>query len=250
MALTPALTIECFHLAFLSVLPGALGPSGYVLKGGANLRYFFASERYSEDIDLDLVRLQAWQVKEKVDRALESQNLSRLLRTAGLLIEDFSAPKQTDTTQRWKVAVGRSNGGGPVRTKIEFSHRELDPRHVVEPVPDEVVAAYALRPPVVQHYRAEAAIDQKIGALAGRSETQARDVFDLELLFRRHGQSTGQAEDPATRELARDRAIEMPYEAFRDQVLPFLEPEAAELIGDPGSWERIQTFVAENLERT
>ena len=50
-----AQVIELFHLAFLQVLQARLDQSRYVLKGGANLRYFFDSVRYSEDIDLDLL---------------------------------------------------------------------------------------------------------------------------------------------------------------------------------------------------
>src|SRR5437762_1943608 len=72
------------------------------------------------------------------------------------------------------------------RARIEFSHRANDARRILEAVPDRVVAPYALRAPTMLHYTAEAAIEQKIAALALRSETQARDVFDLELLFRGH----------------------------------------------------------------
>jgi predicted nucleotidyltransferase component of viral defense system len=52
--LSPVQTIEFFHIAFLAVLGTRLDSARYVLKGGANLRYFFGSQRYSEDIDLDL----------------------------------------------------------------------------------------------------------------------------------------------------------------------------------------------------
>src|SRR5258707_1040170 len=48
--------IEFFHLAFLEALAKRLDPSRYILKGGANLRYFFPSARYSEDIHIDLPR--------------------------------------------------------------------------------------------------------------------------------------------------------------------------------------------------
>lgn len=53
-------TIECFHLGFLAVLRTRLDEGRYILKGGANLRYFFASVRYSEDIDLDVSRVAGW----------------------------------------------------------------------------------------------------------------------------------------------------------------------------------------------
>lgn len=45
--LTDAQIIEFFHLAFLQVLQARLNQTRYVVKGGANLRYFFESLRYS-----------------------------------------------------------------------------------------------------------------------------------------------------------------------------------------------------------
>ena len=56
MKLSDAQLIEAFHLAFLQVLQARVQQEHYVLKGGANLRYFFDSVRYSEDIDLDAIR--------------------------------------------------------------------------------------------------------------------------------------------------------------------------------------------------
>lgn len=89
---------------------------------------------------------------------------------------------------------------------------------------------------------------QKIIALAGRSQTQARDVFDLELLLRRRPLARGGLEG-AVLSAAADRAMELDYGAFRDHVLAFLEPQAVELYEGKDSWERTQTFVAERLEQ-
>ena len=47
---------------------------------------------------------------------------------------------------------------------------------------------------------------------------------------------------------AADVALQLPYDAFRDQVLPFLEPDAVELYDSEPAWEQMQTFVAEKLE--
>ena len=66
----------------------------------------------------------------------------------------------------------------------KFSRRNPDPRHELAQIPPEIARPYALRPPTVRHYLPEATIEQKIIALATRAETQARDVFDLDLLFR------------------------------------------------------------------
>jgi hypothetical protein len=50
--LSDAQIIELFHVAFLDVLSKRVDLSRYVLRGGANLRYFFGSLRYSEGFDL------------------------------------------------------------------------------------------------------------------------------------------------------------------------------------------------------
>ncbi|MEX2447965.1 MAG: nucleotidyl transferase AbiEii/AbiGii toxin family protein [Solirubrobacterales bacterium] len=242
-----AQTVELFHVAFLDVLSRRLDPARYVLKGGANLRYFFDSLRYSEDIDLDVSGVPPWRLEEKVDGVLASPPLRAILRAGDLAIAALSKPKQTETTQRWKIALEVSGRAEAVRTKIELSNRNGERRYRLEPVPARIVAPYALRAPSVQHYTADAAAEQKIAALAARSETQARDVFDLDLLLRRRPLSPGSL-DPETAEGAAGRALELPFAAFRDQVLPFLEPEAVELYGDEAAWEQMQSFVAEELE--
>ncbi len=241
-----AQVIEFFHLVFLQVLQVRLDQESYVLKGGANLRYFFESVRYSEDIDLDAAGIESWELEEKLDGLLGSQPLAVLLRSGGLAVGGFTKPKQTETTQRWKVSLAVSGRAEPVRTKIEFSRRNGDGRHLLESVPGRVVAPYALRSPSLRHYKAEAAIEQKVEALAGRSETQARDVFDLDLLLRRQPDAA-EPVSAALRERAAERALELPFAAFRDQVVPFLDPEVDELYADPASWEQIRSFVAERL---
>jgi predicted nucleotidyltransferase component of viral defense system len=246
--LTNAQIIEFFHLTFLQVLQARLDQSRYVLKGGANLRYFFGSLRYSEDVDLDAVEIEPWKIEAKVDEVLASPAISILLRSAGLALDQVTKPKQTATTQRWKPMVTVAGRALRVRTKIEFSHRSADPRRVLEAIPERVVAPYALRSPTMLHYTADAAIEQKVVALAHRSETQARDLFDLELLLRLHPEAvTSGAIASHTLDLAAERAFELPFQAFQDQVVRFLDAEIAELYDNPAAWERSLAFVAERL---
>ncbi len=238
---------ELFHLAFLDVLSRRLDPARYVLKGGVNLRYFFGSQRYSEDIDLDVNGVEPWGLEDKVDGVLGSGAMKALLRVGGLGIAEFSKPKQTKTTRRWKVALEVSGRSELVRTKIEFSNRNGEQRYCLEAVPSHIAAPYALRSPSVQHYTEDAPAEQKAKALAGRSETQARDVFDLDLLLRRKPLSAGTLDSQVLGDAA-DRALQLPFAAFRDQVLPFLDPDVVELYDTEEAWEQMQTFVAEKLE--
>jgi predicted nucleotidyltransferase component of viral defense system len=238
---------ELFHIAFLDVLSKRLEADRYVLKGGANLRYFFDSVRYSQDIDLDVEGVPAWRLNEKIEALLSSPQVALLLRHTELEVAERSNPKRTDTTQRWKIGLAVPGHPDPVRTKIEFSYREGRGAHRVEPIPRRIVEPYALRSPLVPHYVDDAPTTQKVLALAGRSETQARDVFDLDLLLRRRPLKPGSL-NSGVLTAATDLAMQLPYAAFRDQVLPFLEPEAVELYEGELSWEQMQTFVAEQLE--
>src|SRR4051795_12583291 len=91
MELNKAQIIEFFHVAFLAVLGSRLDPARYVLKGGANLRYFFGSERYSEDIDLDLIRPVPWSLQNQVEAALTSPALRSLLALGDLILAEHTS---------------------------------------------------------------------------------------------------------------------------------------------------------------
>jgi predicted nucleotidyltransferase component of viral defense system len=229
------------------VLGSRLDPARYVLKGGANLRYFFASERYSEDVDLELIPPVSWSMQNQVEAVFTSPALRSLLTITGLKLAEHTSPKQTETTHRWKVGIEAPGHSALIRSKVEFSSREVQGRYTLASLPRPIVEPYALRPPSVQHYDAAAATAQKVAALAGRTHAQARDVFDLELLLRHQPLERGSV-DPDLLEGAVERALEQDYAAFRDQVLPFLEAGAAELIATAGGWEQIQSFVADRLE--
>jgi len=84
-------------------------------------------------------------------------------------------PKQTDTTRRWKFTV--KGASGYLNTKIEFSARGgVDPERAFEAARDDLGRGIGLRVVKAEHYLPPAAIRQKIGALAQRSETEPRDV--------------------------------------------------------------------------
>lgn len=247
--LAQAHVIECFHLALLQVLPGHLKREHYVVKGGANLRYFFKSVRYSEDIDFDTLLEEQWKLAEKADSAINSDALTLLLRQQDIVIANVNSSKQTNTTQRWKVLLQPRGRDGTISTRVEFSRRNGEKRWKLEPVPSDVVRRYGLRPPTLQHYLEGPATEQKIAALGLRSETQARDVFDLDLLFRSYPDAVVHgAVDSTTLEKAIERCLELPFDAFQAQVIPFLDPAIVELYDDREAWEQMQTSVAEKME--
>jgi hypothetical protein len=246
----PIQHIECFHLVLLRLLEARFDRARWAVKGGVNLRAWFGSRRYSEDLDIDALGGQPHVLEEKVDKLLASRPFADLLATQGLALARSSKPNQTDTTQRWKFELRARGVSLPLHTRVEFSRRGTrDEEYVLEPVRPETVRPYGVPAPTVNHYTARSALRQKIQALAGRVETQARDVWDLDHLFR-----TSEADPrplpPAMQRLLPDaieRAFALPFDAFKGQVLPYLAPEDQEVYGTPDSWARMRELVAERL---
>jgi predicted nucleotidyltransferase component of viral defense system len=244
-------SVEVFHLVFLRVLV-AKGEDKtlFALKGGCNLRFFFGSMRYSEDIDLDVTVVAKDTLKKKVDRVLRSPALASLLMSHGLEIEDTSAPKQTETTQRWKIGLRGAALSIPVRTKIEFSRRDSIAGAAFEAIDPEILRHYGMTPFLATHYVAASAVVQKIRALADRSEPQPRDVLDLNHLFARsdvHELKLSERER-AWLPKAIEHAIGISFDEYAAKVVAYLAPAQRELFEERDAWNTMQAAVVERLE--
>jgi predicted nucleotidyltransferase component of viral defense system len=242
-------TIEIFHLLFLRAFGAHVDKALFALKGGCNLRFFLKSLRYSEDLDLDIHMMSVGTLRNNVNRLLEAPSFAQALRAQGIEIAKTSLPKQTATTQRWKLTLRVTESGAEVPTKIEFSRRGLDGEQAVEPVDAGIIRTYRLYPVIVQHYSVHTAFAQKVSALALREQVQSRDVFDLKLLL-----DAGGAERPlpataaANLATAIDNALTVDYDAFAGQVLAFLEPEYQHHYGNQKVWAEVQAQVVDGLE--
>ena len=243
-------TIELFHLHFLRLLCSGPDKERFALKGGCNLRFFFDSVRYSEDMDLDVARMPVHTLQQRVAKVLEGQPLAITIRSRGLAVRDVTAPKQTETTQRWKVALAVEGRSLELRTKIEFSRRTTTDEAKVEPVAAGVLAEYQLMPVLAPHYPLAAALRQKIGALVGRNAVQARDVFDLSVLFAKAGRDP-EAVRPLRAKLPKaiERAMEVSYADYKSQVVSYLKPDHIDEYGTRGAWDAMQSQVVESLEQ-
>jgi predicted nucleotidyltransferase component of viral defense system len=245
---SPRQGIELFHLSFLRVL-AAKGEdkSLFALKGGCNLRFYFGSARYSEDIDLDVAPSVLRQTLEKkIDRTLASTALVHTLRAKGIEVVETSKPKQTETTQRWKAGLQIAELG-VVRTKIEFSRRGKLAGCAFEAIDREILRPYGLSGFLATHYRLEQAIAQKIKALAGRREPQARDLFDLSHLFARPDARIASVEAGVV-ESALEKAISISYDDYASQVIAYLEPDDAEPLSSREAWDLMRNDVVARLE--
>jgi len=241
--------VELFHLHFVRLLCAGADRDRFGIKGGCNLRFFFESVRYSGDIDFDVAGIPVHTLKEKVNRVLGGPALAMPLRSRGISIAAVTAPKQTDTTQRWKV--GLSTGATlPLHTKLEFSRRRNTEGAVVEPVSAAVLAEYQMMPVLAPHYPLPAALRQKVGALVGRSTIQARDVFDLSVLLSRAGGRID-ALRPMRAQIPKaiERAMDVSYGEFKAQVASYLKPEHLDEYGTRQAWEAMQAQVVDALEK-
>ena len=242
-------TIEIFHLLFLRAFGARVDKALFSLKGGCNLRFFLKSIRYSEDMDLDIQTMAVGTLQNNVNRLLVEPGFLQGLRVQGIELVKTAQPKQTQTTQRWKLALRNTESGAEVPTKIEFSRRGLDDEKVVETVDAAIIRTYRLYPVIVQHYTVHAALAQKVSALALREQVQSRDVFDLKLLM-----DAGGAERPLPATAAANltaaiaNALAVDYDAFAGQVLAYLEPEYQEHYGNRQAWNELQEQVVNGLE--
>lgn len=244
---------EIFHLVFLRALVRSVPLSTFALKGGANLRFFFGSIRYSEDIDIDVSGIAVYVLREKVMNVLESSGLVDTLRTFGienLRLPDMARAKQTETVQRFKIGL-LTTPGEDLATKIEFSRRGLDEGVRAESVLQNVLAAYRMPPIIVPHYVARSAALQKVRALSSRTQPQARDIFDLYLLSSRPEvleTKLSQGLAPNTVRRSRDTIHSLGYQQYRDTVVSFLGPEDSMAYDSPQTWDEIRLRVLEMLE--
>ncbi len=244
---------EIFHLMFLRHFCPKVKTNTLALKGGSNLRFFFNSPRYSEDMDLDIKDIETFQLKDLVMTLLESSSLALALRPfqiEKIVPPNIQAAKQTDTTQRFKVHLITS-ASQDLFTKIEFSKRRLGNDVIVERVRDEVLAPYKLHPLQIPHYPAQAAFAQKIKALAERSETQARDIFDLFLLSTFIDKNTLAQNKILSHDLCRkaqDNIFKISFDVFRDTVIDYLNEDEKSVYQTASRWEELQLNVSQIIE--
>lgn len=243
--------VELFHLLFLNQLSRKLDRKCYALKGGANMRFFFKSPRYSDDIDFDLQAVRIDLLKKKVIDILDSKPFHDILQTRHIQIEHVTEHKQTETTQRWKLGLACPLIKQILPTKIEFSRRRRFGETVrFEFIAPEIMRLYEMPLLIVTHYSAESAFKQKIDAIISRSETQARDIFDLYLLLTSQLEKIPNLERyPGELNQARDNILSTSFAAFKSRVISYLELEVQRQYDSADVWDDIRLKVTEALER-
>src|SRR3972149_94979 len=124
MIMRPGEIAESFHLAFLQALATRASLTAWALEGGGNLRFFYGSGRFSEDLALDTFAVSPWVFQDRVDQTLASDLLKRTLGILGSRV-DYANPKErSETKSKWVVGLRHPSETEPVYTQIEVSHRE------------------------------------------------------------------------------------------------------------------------------
>lgn len=246
---------EVFHFSFLDRLLKLSDPGLYVLKGGVNLRFFFNSPRYSDDMDIDVVAGAVATLKKNGYKILQDGAFKRSLRSfdiADIEINDPARAKQTETTQRFRVGL-ITPAGHRLPTKVEFSRRNDsgDAASEMALIDAEIARSYRRLAFRCRHYTGGAAIVQKLRALAGRPVTQARDVFDLAFLFQGgHSPPAPWSKLLSDGEYAKaiDCLMSLTWDDYAGQVVEFLDTESKTEYGNRSAWDSLQNLVLSQLE--
>jgi hypothetical protein len=241
--------IELFHLAYCQVAAVRLPLDEFAMKGGGNLRFFLRSPRRSADLDLDYLGRKFGTFGERMDEVLASRQLSELLRLRDIELRfEGRRAKDTETVKRWKFQLARP-GMETASSKVEFSNRGSTAAPVLEQMDAELARRLGGVAARIKHYLPPDAIEQKIRALADRSATEPRDVFDLDHLFRQYPDALARSRpDPKKTLAAKERAIGIPYEDYDRLVGDFLEEDFVELYGTEQAWTDMVLRVVEQLE--
>ena len=234
---------EVFHFLFLERLLRMADPHAFVLKGGSNLRFFFASPRYSEDMDLDVLAGAVGTLRKNGYRILQDPAFAKVLASYGIqevVLGDPAKAKHTATTQRFRARLVNA-AGESYPTKVEFSRRVQSGESALETIDPSIAGAYRRLSFPCRHYSASAACQQKLQALANRRQVQVRDAFDLYVLWLGGHVKPGAAGSltPAQRERAADVVLGFTYADYAGQVLEYLEPAERQRFAGKAVWSEI-----------
>lgn len=239
---------EIFHLIFMDYFHKNIDSILYALKGGCNIRFFFQSIRYSEDIDIDVQKIAVETLKNKVDKIFSNVFFKQALKAYGIDIVYCEQSKQTQVTQRWKIQLKVPVQVIPISTKIEFSRRVEIQNANLGILSHNFVNEYMIKPIFLSHYDKKSAILQKFNDLINRTEAQARDIFDLGLLLKDYPSNVTDELNVADKEKALLNMSCVGFKEFESQVVSYLEFNAQQYYNSPESYKIICEDVARYLK--
>ena len=138
-------------------------------------------------------------------------------------------------------------------TKVEFSRRKKANEKFIltENISSEIIQPYRRLNFQARHYHSDSAVIQKIQALGGRIQVQARDVFDLYILFlggRVQLKNILAHTTLAERTAALEALISLDYESYLGHVVEYLDFETRKNYESKKTWNEICNIIAGFLD--
>lgn len=221
-----------------------------------NLRLFFGSVRYSEDMDLDGAPEASGAIRSSIEAVFRDRTVVRAAQRVGIRdLDPGQGPnKNTETTFRYEFGVVLQGGVRyPTKIEVSFRGRRAEGESTVEEVPSRLISGYDMASISVNHYARPAAVRQKIEALGGRTAVQARDVFDLHTLAA--GGVDGSLVallaarlDRTLLQEAYTRALTITFKEHDGQVVGFLTDDAQVRNGTEEAWDELRFEAAALIE--
>lgn len=243
---------ELFQLGFLRLFSLRFAGRAYALKGGVCLRFFHRSARLSQGMELDVTsQARGETVQRAVESILKRPSFLASLVPNGMVRFRVTHPKQTETTQRWKVALhfGRE---AFLSTKIELTRRRERIPYASGVPSAELLARYEMVPFASRFYGAVEMAAQKIRALASPCRYALRDLFDLHHLVTAAGvvptELIGRVE-PEEVERAAEKVKQFTHAQFKEQVVPYLTETMMDHYKPPAAFKRLKEEVERALVR-
>jgi predicted nucleotidyltransferase component of viral defense system len=217
-----------------------------LLKGGFAMRVIANSSRPTKDIDLQANGASFERVQGLVRSAINDLVKCNIL-------DDIKVtePKQTDTTQRWKINGRIKDGETPVHLTIEVSRRGLIADNLINSVSFER-RGFGVPPAIIECFSPTAIAAAKFEAMASPTRESPRDIFDLDVLIRMKAEPPVQifANNYSEEELLRklevvaDKLDKMDFQTVKSTLLPHLPAELRKNFG-ADEWEtmRLKTYL-------
>lgn len=217
------------------------------LKGGFAMRVMAGSTRYTKDIDLAASpAFPARAVQSCICKAVGD------LRNSGLVSNlSLTAPKQTDTTQRWKIQG--TVGSQEIHLTVEVSRRDrIDASDLktanYQPMPGSGLGSVAVACVSLPSLAAA-----KVDCLANPVREAPRDIYDLFLLIKMDVvpspdalKAYGHGRLVQMRDMMWSKIEKMDYEEARAKLLGFLPADKAVELTE-AVWDEMRLVVEERV---
>lgn len=216
------------------------------LKGGFAMRVLTGSKRFTKDIDLAASPTIPTQIVQSYIRKAIND-----LRGTGM-IQDLiiSEPKQTDTTQRWKI--GGKVGNHEINLTVEVSRRNRLEPSSIEKIPYQCMPGKNGAVPIAC-INLENMVTAKLDCLNSPIREAPRDIYDLFLMIKMDVKPTPEAlKKYGAENIARlkdqlwAKLEKMDFPTAQQQLISFLPPDVAKTI-TADVWDEVRLEVGDRV---